>query len=86
MICLLDFRSNIFLTVFISFILDKYYSLFFKQVAVQLLSLTEEGNMDMLDEGAFCDMNGTLLFVGETFSRICRRGFVGNYYNFKHCN
>lgn len=72
--------------MFISFILDKYYSLFFKQVAVQLLSLTVEGNMDMLDEGTFCktDMNGTLLFVGETFSRICRRGFVGNY--FKHCN
>ncbi|KAM5571776.1 hypothetical protein ABKV19_012055 [Rosa sericea] len=52
--------------------------LFFKQVTIQLLSLAEEGNMELLDEGAFrkSDMNGTLLFVGETFSRICRRGSV----------
>ncbi|XP_050377869.1 LOW QUALITY PROTEIN: uncharacterized protein LOC126795088 [Argentina anserina] len=50
--------------------------LFFKKITIQLLSLAEEGNMEML--GVFCnsDMNGTLLFVGETFSRICRRGSV----------
>nr|XP_011471080.1 PREDICTED: telomere length regulation protein TEL2 homolog [Fragaria vesca subsp. vesca] len=53
--------------------------LFFKEVTIQLLSLAEEGNLEMLDEGAFynTDMNWTLLFVGETFSRICRRGSVG---------
>ncbi|KAL6182564.1 hypothetical protein ACLB2K_043983 [Fragaria x ananassa] len=52
--------------------------LFFKEVTIQLLSLAEEGNLEMLDEGAFynTDMNWTLLFVGETFSRICRRGSV----------
>ncbi|KAM1739702.1 hypothetical protein ACFX11_015379 [Malus domestica] len=51
--------------------------LFFKQVTVQLLSLAEERNTNLLD-GAFLksDMNGTLLFAGETFSRICRRGSV----------
>ncbi|XP_024161937.1 uncharacterized protein LOC112169186 [Rosa chinensis] len=34
--------------------------------------------MELLDEGAFrkSDMQGTLLFVGETFSRISRLGSV----------
>ncbi|XP_062029874.1 uncharacterized protein LOC133745771 [Rosa rugosa] len=50
--------------------------LFFKQVTIQLLSLAEEGNMEILDGFCESDMNGTLLFVGETFSRICRRGSV----------
>ncbi|XP_004291700.1 PREDICTED: uncharacterized protein LOC101292965 [Fragaria vesca subsp. vesca] len=52
--------------------------LFFKQVTIQLRFLAEEGNMEMLDERAFCnnDMNWTLLFVGETFPGICRRGSV----------
>ncbi|PRQ24941.1 hypothetical protein RchiOBHm_Chr6g0278011 [Rosa chinensis] len=47
-------------------------------ITVQLLSLAEEGNMELLDEGAFrkSDMQGTLLFVGETFSRISRLGSV----------
>ena len=61
-----------------------YYSLFFKQITIQLLSLAEERNMNLLFKGAILDkrdMDGTLLFVGEIFSRICRRGSVGNYYN-----
>ncbi|KAI4343658.1 hypothetical protein L6164_010980 [Bauhinia variegata] len=51
--------------------------LFFKQIIAQLLSLSEESDMippiktDTPDE---IGLNGTLLFVGEVFSRICRRG------------
>ncbi|XP_022632965.1 telomere length regulation protein TEL2 homolog isoform X3 [Vigna radiata var. radiata] len=49
---------------------------FFKQVVVQLLSLAEERGMILLvnvemDE---MDKNGAMFFVGEMFSRICRRG------------
>ncbi|XP_052731619.1 uncharacterized protein LOC108331442 isoform X4 [Vigna angularis] len=49
---------------------------FFKQVVVQLLSLAEEREMILLvnvemDE---MDKNGAMFFVGEMFSRICRRG------------
>ncbi|MED6212573.1 hypothetical protein PIB30_084738 [Stylosanthes scabra] len=53
--------------------------MFFKKIIVQLLSLAEERdmtlleNVDMLDE---MDKNGALLFVGELFSRISRRGFA----------
>ncbi|KAL1363769.1 hypothetical protein HN51_011952 [Arachis hypogaea] len=52
---------------------------FFKQIIAQLLSLAEERdtslleNVDALDE---MDKNGALLFVGEMFSRISRRGFA----------
>lgn len=44
--------------------------------------------MNLLEDGVCLksDMNGTLLFVGEIFSRVCRRGSVGNCYNFKHSN
>ncbi|XP_060670509.1 uncharacterized protein LOC107418195 isoform X2 [Ziziphus jujuba] len=55
-------------------------SLFFKQITIQLLSLAEERNMNLLNKGAISDkndMDGTLLlFVGEIFARICRRGSV----------
>ena len=37
--------------------------------------------MKLHDEAASLDkngMDGTFLFVGETFARICRRGSVGN--------
>ncbi|KAK7282002.1 hypothetical protein RIF29_10458 [Crotalaria pallida] len=53
--------------------------LFFKQIIIQLLHLVEEGeiilpeNVDASDE---MDKNGALLFVGEMFSRICRRGYA----------
>ncbi|XP_015882359.3 uncharacterized protein LOC107418195 isoform X1 [Ziziphus jujuba] len=54
--------------------------LFFKQITIQLLSLAEERNMNLLNKGAISDkndMDGTLLlFVGEIFARICRRGSV----------
>ncbi|XP_006581886.2 telomere length regulation protein TEL2 homolog [Glycine max] len=49
---------------------------FFKQIVVQLLSLAEEREMILLDNVDMDEMdkNGALLFVGEMFSRICRRG------------
>lgn len=51
--------------------------LFFKQITIQLLSLAEERDEKLLDTETLCnksDMGDALLFVGETFSRICRRG------------
>ncbi|KAK7353925.1 hypothetical protein VNO80_19381 [Phaseolus coccineus] len=49
---------------------------FFKQVVVQLLSLAQEREMVLLDnvEMDEMDQNGAMVFVGEMFSRICRRG------------
>ncbi|KAL9314031.1 hypothetical protein ACSQ67_019483 [Phaseolus vulgaris] len=49
---------------------------FFKQVVVQLLSLAEEREMVLLDnvEMDEMDQNCAMFFVGEMFSRICRRG------------
>lgn len=59
------------------------FSMFFKQITIQLLSLAEEKNMNLLyNKGATFnkrDMDDTLVFVGEIFSRICRRGSVGSY-------
>lgn len=52
---------------------------FFKQIAIQLLAGVEEKSMKLHDEAASLDkngMDGTFLFVGETFARICRRGSV----------
>ncbi|MED6108566.1 hypothetical protein PIB30_025389 [Stylosanthes scabra] len=51
---------------------------FFKQIIVQLLSLAEERDMNLLEKVDTLDemdKNGALLFVGEMFSRISRRGF-----------
>ncbi|GMN56825.1 hypothetical protein TIFTF001_025941 [Ficus carica] len=51
----------------------------FKIITIQLLSLAEEKNLTLSDGGATLnvrDVDGTFLFVGETFSRICRRGSV----------
>ncbi|CAL0320048.1 unnamed protein product [Lupinus luteus] len=51
--------------------------LFFKQIVVQLLHLAEEREMIMpenVDASDELDQNGALIFVGEMFSRICRRG------------
>ncbi|XP_023882756.2 uncharacterized protein LOC111995092 isoform X1 [Quercus suber] len=50
---------------------------FFKQITIQLLSVAEEKEEKLFDNGTLCsrsDMGDALLFVGETFSRICRRG------------
>ncbi|XP_030937275.1 telomere length regulation protein TEL2 homolog [Quercus lobata] len=50
---------------------------FFKQITIQLLSVAEEKDEKLFDNGTLCnrsDMGDALLFVGETFSRICRRG------------
>ncbi|KAL1301400.1 hypothetical protein HN51_046035 [Arachis hypogaea] len=52
---------------------------FFKQIIAQLLSLAEERDATLLenvDALAEMDKNGALLFVGEMFSRISRRGFA----------
>ncbi|XP_022923797.1 telomere length regulation protein TEL2 homolog [Cucurbita moschata] len=42
--------------------------LFFKQITNQLLSLAE------VEDLKYIDLDGAMMFVGETFSRICRRG------------
>ncbi|XP_075662272.1 uncharacterized protein LOC142631834 isoform X2 [Castanea sativa] len=50
---------------------------FFRQVTIKLLSVAEEKNEKLFDNGTLSnrnDMGDALLFVGETFSRICRRG------------
>ncbi|MCI00457.1 telomere length regulation protein TEL2-like, partial [Trifolium medium] len=51
-------------------------SLSSQQIIVQLLSLEEE--REAIDTSDEIDKNGALLFIGETFSRICRRGSAGN--------
>ncbi|PON45632.1 hypothetical protein PanWU01x14_257430 [Parasponia andersonii] len=51
--------------------------LFFRQITIQLLSLAEERNLNLVNGGAIfnkSEMDSTFLFVGEIFSRICRRG------------
>lgn len=50
---------------------------FFKQTIVQLLSGAEERAVELCgisDGQDLSDMDGTFLFVGEIFARICRRG------------
>ncbi|XP_042515891.1 telomere length regulation protein TEL2 homolog isoform X2 [Macadamia integrifolia] len=52
---------------------------FFKQVIIQLLAGAEERSVEIFNNGVALDQcvsDGTFLFVGETFSRICRRGFA----------
>lgn len=57
------------------FLLHESYSLYFKHITNQLLQI--------LDDRASCsEANSTVLvlsFVGEIFSRICRRGLSGTY-------
>ncbi|XP_077253052.1 embryo defective 2423 isoform X2 [Tasmannia lanceolata] len=51
--------------------------LFFKQITVQLLSEALEREVELYNGTDTLDktvVDGTFLFVGETFSRICRRG------------
>ncbi|XP_057970395.1 uncharacterized protein LOC131159474 isoform X2 [Malania oleifera] len=51
--------------------------LFFKQITVQLLAEAEERDTGLNDKAFILDksnMTATLLFLGETFARICRRG------------
>ncbi|KAL5997291.1 hypothetical protein ACLOJK_008221 [Asimina triloba] len=54
--------------------------MFFKKVAAQLLVVGVErardihGSADPLSKTA---LDGTFVFIGEMFSRICRRGFAG---------
>jgi hypothetical protein len=59
-----------------SFFFTNVFSVFFRQIIVQLLSLEEE--REVIDTSDEMDKNGALLFIGETFSRICRRGSAGN--------
>ncbi|KAK2971352.1 hypothetical protein RJ640_030318 [Escallonia rubra] len=54
-----------------------YLSLFFKQITIQLLTGAEEWDRSLCDGAAvskIIDVDGPLLFVGETLARICRRG------------
>lgn len=56
------------------FPLQKYYSLFFKQITIQLL-------IGMVERQAITDKNEmdvNLSFLGEIFSRIVRRGSSGS--------
>ncbi|KAL2465452.1 embryo defective [Abeliophyllum distichum] len=51
--------------------------LFFKRITTQLLNVLEECDMNLFDEAAIANdinMNSAILFVGEVFARICRRG------------
>ncbi|KAK3040594.1 hypothetical protein RJ639_026915, partial [Escallonia herrerae] len=51
--------------------------LFFKQITIQLLTGGEEWDRSLCDGAAvskIIDVDGPLLFVGETLARICRRG------------
>ncbi|CAK8566232.1 unnamed protein product [Lathyrus sativus] len=50
---------------------------FFRQIIVQVLSLEEDREvilLEKIDTSDEMDKNGALLFIGEMFSRICRRG------------
>lgn len=55
--------------------------LFFRQIIAQVLSLEEEREVILIEKietSDEMDKNGALLFIGEMFSRICRRGSAGN--------
>lgn len=56
------------------------FSLFFKQITIQLLAGAEEDRN--LCNGAATlhktEMDCSIAFVGEAFARICRRGSAGN--------
>lgn len=58
----------------------KLFSSFFRQIIIQLLSLAEERDVIVQNRVEFGekDNNGALLFIGELFTRICRRGSAGN--------
>lgn len=56
------------------FPLQEYYSSFFKQISIQLLT----GMVERLAISSKSDMDVNVLFVGEIFSRICRRGSSGS--------
>ncbi|XP_057459915.1 uncharacterized protein LOC130750362 isoform X2 [Actinidia eriantha] len=50
---------------------------FFKKITVQLIAGAEEWDMNLCSKEAVFNKNivdGTILFVGESFARICRRG------------
>jgi len=63
------------------FFFTSIFSLFFRQIIAQVLSLEEEKDVILIEKietSNEMDKNGTLLFIGEMFSRICRRGSAGN--------
>lgn len=65
--------------------LKEYHSLFFKTITIQLLSGLQERAANLSDKFTSfnkIELDGTLLFVGESFSRICRRGSSGKFNNF----
>jgi len=66
---------------YIVFALQELYSSFFRQITFQLLHGAQERDKNLFDEEATphnFELDGILLFIGETFSRICRRGASGN--------
>ncbi|KAL3818589.1 hypothetical protein ACJIZ3_004494 [Penstemon smallii] len=51
--------------------------LFFKRIITQVLQGAEEWDSNLVDESDFANyihLDGAILFVGEVFARICRRG------------
>ncbi|KAM7475710.1 hypothetical protein LguiB_022953 [Lonicera macranthoides] len=50
--------------------------LFFKQITIQLLAGLEDWDRTLCDGDIFNtnEIHGTIIFVGEAFARICRRG------------
>lgn len=62
------------------FPLLSYFSLFFKQITSQLLLGAEEWSRNLsfgAEDLSKVHMDFAILFTGETFSRICRRGSAG---------
>ncbi|THG22716.1 hypothetical protein TEA_018484 [Camellia sinensis var. sinensis] len=52
-------------------------SFFFKQITIQLIAGAEEWDVNLCSKDVIFNkmgLDGTILFVGESFARICRRG------------
>ena len=57
------------------FTLHQNFSFFFKKITVQLIAGAEEWDMNLCSKEAVFNKNivdGSILFVGESFARICR--------------
>ena len=71
------------------FTLHQNFSFFFKKITVQLVAGAEEWDMNLCNKEAIFNKNsaaGTILFVGESFARICRRGSAGILDKYEHHN
>lgn len=66
----------------------EYFSFFFKQIIVQLIAGAGEWDTNLCGKDTVNnkDVDGTTLFVAESFARICRRGSAGILNNYKNPN